>query len=131
MFLVESITRLEKSGRPFAEGFPIFNNITGCLKNANNSEVTSNLEQILRKNPDLRFVGAFVNKDAVHIAKCPQFQRMSPLEMVHFAFAPQVSCEVERSFNVYKGVLRDNWHSFEIDNLKKHLIVQSFSKINK
>ncbi len=111
-----------------AESFSILNNATDRLKNAQNSEVALKLAQVLSKNPDLKYLRAFVNKDADMIAMCPQFRKMSPSEIANFAFASIVSCEVERSFSRYKSTLQDNRRSFEIDNLKKHLIVQSFSK---
>ena len=38
-------------------------------------------------------------------------------------FAPITSCEVERTFNRYKAIFRDNRQSFIFENLKEYAIV--------
>jgi len=39
-------------------------------------------------------------------------------------FAPMTSCDVERSFSVYKTTLTDNRRRFLFENIKHHVIVQ-------
>lgn len=126
MCIVAAIDRLQKNGMPLVESFKILNDVTDKLSTAPDSEVTLKLAQTLSKNSDLRFLRALANKDAVSFQFCKQFENMSPLELAKFSFAPVVSCEVERSFSIFKSILRDNRRSFKIENLKKHLIVACF-----
>ncbi|KAL4119133.1 hypothetical protein QTP88_011984 [Uroleucon formosanum] len=44
-------------------------------------------------------------------------------DLAHFKYAPITSLDVERSFSRYKNVLTDNHHSFEIENIKKVLVI--------
>jgi len=45
-------------------------------------------------------------------------------DLAHFKYAPITSSDIERSFSCYKNVLSDNRRSFDIENIKKVLIVQ-------
>lgn len=124
--IVDTITRLQKNGMALAESFGILNEATNRLNEAPDVEVKLKLAQVLSKNPDLRFLRALVNRDAEFIAMCPQFKKMTPADLAIFAFAPIVSCEVERSFSIYKSILRDNRRSFKMEHLKQHLVIASF-----
>ena len=45
-------------------------------------------------------------------------------EKIRCEFCPLTSCEVERSFSIYKAFLRDNRQRFTKDNIKKHLVIR-------
>jgi len=47
--------------------------------------------------------------------------------MSHMKFAPMTSVDVERSFLRYKTTLADNRRRFLFENIKQHLIIQSYS----
>jgi hypothetical protein len=43
-------------------------------------------------------------------------------DLTFFKFAPITSCEVERSFSIYKSILADNRKRFDFVNLKHHFV---------
>jgi hypothetical protein len=45
-------------------------------------------------------------------------------DLAHFKYAPITSSIVERSFSCFKNILSDNRRSFDMENIKKILIVQ-------
>jgi hypothetical protein len=45
-------------------------------------------------------------------------------DLKFYTYAPMTSTDVERSFSRYKNLLSNNRRSFEIENLKKVLVVQ-------
>ena len=45
-------------------------------------------------------------------------------DLKFYKFAPTTSTDVERSFSLYKNLLSNNCRSFEVENLKKILVVQ-------
>ena len=47
---------------------------------------------------------------------------LSPSEIAVFIYAPITSCDVERSFSVYKSMLTDNRKTFEFENLRKFFV---------
>jgi len=48
---------------------------------------------------------------------------LTPGQIASFKYPPITSCDVERSFNQYKFILRSNRQSFVFENLKQHIIV--------
>lgn len=50
-------------------------------------------------------------------------RQFSPAELSMFRNVPLSSCDVERSFSVYKTVLTPNRRSFHFDNLKHYLVI--------
>jgi hypothetical protein len=53
---------------------------------------------------------------------------VSPNLIPYYKFAPLTSCDVERSFSIYKSVLSDNRMNFTPANLEKYLICLCNSK---
>ena len=53
---------------------------------------------------------------------------MHPNIIKCFKFAPLTSCDVERSFSVYKGVLTDKRTSFTPENLEMYLVTHCEQK---
>lgn len=50
---------------------------------------------------------------------------LSPREITLFSNAPITSVDVERSFSLYKSILRPDRRQFSFQNLKFHLIISS------
>lgn len=51
-------------------------------------------------------------------------------EVLAFKFAPITSVDVERSFSMYKNILRCNRQNFEFDNLSEYFIVYCNNNFN-
>ena len=49
---------------------------------------------------------------------------LSPSEISVFVYAPNTSCDVERSFSVYKSMLTDNRKTFEFENFRKSFAIR-------
>ena len=47
---------------------------------------------------------------------------MSPNQISCFKFAPLTSCDVERSFSIYKTILTDRRTNFTPENLEMYLV---------
>lgn len=47
---------------------------------------------------------------------------MAPNMIAALKYAPMTSCDVERSFSIYKNILADNRTSFKPENLEKYII---------
>jgi hypothetical protein len=47
----------------------------------------------------------------------------TPDQIASYKFAPVTSCDVERSFSIYKNIFRDNRHQYKFDNLKKVVMI--------
>ena len=55
----------------------------------------------------------------------PEFNTdLSPNEIAAFEFAPITTCDVERSFSVYKSMLADNRKRFLFKNLRKLFVIR-------
>jgi hypothetical protein len=47
---------------------------------------------------------------------------MPPHIIALYKFVPLTSCDVERSFSIYKTILTDNRSSFTVENLEKYIV---------
>jgi hypothetical protein len=52
-------------------------------------------------------------------------QELSASDLTLFKYSPVTSCDVERNFSRYKVLLSDTRNSFQFDNFKRHVIIQS------
>jgi hypothetical protein len=75
--------------------------------------------EVLQKNPDLetiKKIGRVISGEIVDDLQ------MSPNLIPLYKFAPLTSCDVERSFSVYKAILSDNRTNFTPEHLEQYLI---------
>jgi len=47
----------------------------------------------------------------------------TPDQIASYKFAPVTSCDVERSFSIYKNIFRDNRYQYKFDNPKKVVMI--------
>ena len=52
-------------------------------------------------------------------------------EIKAFKYAPLTSVDVERSFSMYKNVLKSNRQSFTFENLRKIFVIHCNAVLNK
>ncbi len=84
------------------------------------STMSTKLDTVLSNNvglAKLRNISAILSGDVNSVT-----DGYSADECAAFRYAPLVSAEVERSFSMYKAVLRDNRHSFTFENLRQHIV---------
>ena len=75
--------------------------------------------EVLQKNPDLetiKKIGRVISGEIVDDLQ------ISPTLIPLYKFAPLTSCDVERSFSVYKSILSDNRTNFTPEHLEQYLI---------
>jgi hypothetical protein len=76
------------------------------------------LEKVLEKNPGL---SKLIDIAKVLTGGVAQVD-LAPDMIAAMKFAPMVSCDVERSFSVYKQILSDKRMNFTPENLEMYLI---------
>lgn len=50
----------------------------------------------------------------------------TPQELAEFSFAPITSCDVERSFSLFRNIFSDRRRNFSIENLKFTIVTNAF-----
>lgn len=113
-FLPRAIERLESKGLKFDEQISIVEEVKTKL----NGFTLVKLEKSLKKNPDI-----YKFRDA----KTTSFSHR-----VKTTFAPCVFVDVERSFSIYKNILKDNRIRFTEENIEKYNVIyyNSYLDIN-
>jgi hypothetical protein len=80
--------------------------------------IKNKLNQVLSKNPGL--------SKMIDVAKVltrgGADTEMAPQMVAALKYAPMTSCDVERSFSIYKNILTDNRTKFTPENLEKYII---------
>jgi uncharacterized linocin/CFP29 family protein len=119
--LPSAITRLESQGLTLEQSLNILGEVKTKIANAIGpigKTIQNKLDNVVTKNAGLAKI--------VDIAKVLTGGEadldMQPGQMASMKFAPLTSCDVERSFSVYKNILADNRMRFKPENLEKYLI---------
>lgn len=123
VFLAETITQLEGNQVPISSALHHLNTVILKIKETPNQDIKDKFDQILKKNVGLPIMEAVVKNDIDILHKTEQFKSATPADISRYNFAPLVSCDVERSFSKYKSILTDHRRSFNLLNLRYHLII--------
>ncbi|KAL4105282.1 hypothetical protein QTP88_020535 [Uroleucon formosanum] len=86
--------------------------------------IKEKLKNVLEKNcgfNDLKKISSILTGEATSMEGLPE--DLNGNNLAHFKYAPITSSDVEKSFSRYKNVLTDNRCSFEIENIKKVLVM--------
>jgi len=131
-FLPDVITRLEAKNMPLSDGIEIIENAYLKLSQTTGSVgklVLRKLDDVLAKNngyKPLSIISKILNGEITSMDGLPEDLKAN--ELLFFKYAPLTSVDVERSFSTYKTLLADNRHSFQVENIRKYLVVQCNSK---
>ena len=132
--LSRAITRLETVGMELSDALNIVKQTESDLKQAKGKvaeKISDKLQRVLQSNLGYSTLCKISNVLNGLKAKFEDFEpEFSPDEFAFFKFVPITSCDVERSFSRYKNILVDNRRSFELDNLKMHVVIQCNSAVN-
>lgn len=119
--LPDAIRRLEAQGLTLAEALNILNEVKQALAAATGEigeKIRKKFNNVLEKNPGIGKLS--------EIAKVLKGEEsdidMLPIILESMKFAPLQSCDVERSFSIYKNILTDNRTNFTPENLEMYLI---------
>jgi hypothetical protein len=89
--------------------------------------VQRKLDDVLAKNNGykiLNIISKILNGEITSMDDLPEDLKAN--ELLFFKYGPLTSADVERSFSTYK--LADNRHLFQVENIRKYLVVQCNSK---
>ncbi|XP_025205679.1 uncharacterized protein LOC112601985 [Melanaphis sacchari] len=127
-FLPTTITQLEKQKLPLHESIATVKSVENKLEHIIDEAGTAikeKLKNVLEKNcgfNDLKKISSILTGEATSMEGLPE--DLNGNDLAHFKYAPITSSDIERSFSRYKNVLTDNRRSFEIENIKKALVIQ-------
>uniref|UniRef100_A0A914H6D4 DUF659 domain-containing protein n=1 Tax=Globodera rostochiensis TaxID=31243 RepID=A0A914H6D4_GLORO len=119
--LAPSITKLEAQGLTLAQVLNILAEVKTSIAKAegdNGRAIKAKLELVLANNPGFAKIIAI----AEVLKGGEAMVEMAPDMMASMRYAPLVSCDVERTFSIYKSVLSDNRQRFTPENLEMYLI---------
>lgn len=117
----QSITRLEEQGLSIQVALEIFAQVENAMESATGLQadrVKAKFANIVSKNPGIETIAKFCQILSGQNVDCDVSARLIPF----YKFAPLTSCDVERSFSIYKSILADNRMSFSMKNLEMYLI---------
>lgn len=120
--LILAITKLESQGLTINESSLILGDVRAALEVAageTGEQIRQKFYDVVWKNPGIPTISK--------IGKILDGQNNDDFDMLPnliplYKYAPLTSCDVERSFSVYKTILTDNRCRITPENLEKHLI---------
>lgn len=121
-----TITELESNKLSLNESLEKIEKVSQALSNANGSlgkVVFGKLQNVLLKNTGFNTmcnIRKILNGEDVPMDVF--VEEFTAQDLTFFKFAPTTSCEVERSFSVYKSILAGNQKRFDFVNLKHHFV---------
>ncbi|XP_025424690.1 uncharacterized protein LOC112693715 [Sipha flava] len=124
-FLPSTITKLE------SQGVSLTDSVSTVMFTKNKSEevagdvemkVNTKFNQVLEKNDRVCNNIKNLNGESSSMNGLPE--DLMGNDVTFYKYAPVTSTDVERSFSRYKTILAVNWRSFDVENIKKTLVVQ-------
>lgn len=130
--LVESLQQLESNKLSLVESMSIFRKVLLSLKSTPGpigKKAFEKLTKSLDKNPGYSVVEKIASVLEGQRTELPEAIKIC--DVSKYKFIPVTSCNVERSFSMYKMILTDRRHRLTEDNLEKLIICyanKSFSE---
>jgi len=131
--LVDSITQLESYGKRLSEQIKIVTNAVNLIEQVHAKEavaVKEKLVNVIKKNTGF----SILQNISSMLTGLPVINEVNEKytidETLAFKFAPITSVDVERTFSMYKNVLRSNRQSFLFENLKEIFVIYCNNNFN-
>lgn len=130
-FLNKSIKKLETSGLSLSAQVDVIMHVETTINSIGNSaadSVKKKLSTVISKNNGfslLKYISECLTGEANEV----NTSTYTTSEIMAFKFAPITSVDVERSFSMYKNVLRANRQSFLFENLAEIFVIYCNKKI--
>lgn len=120
-----AIKKLEGKGVLLSEAITNFESVKNDLGAiARCKEFLQKFENVYTKNKGLQTLAKIASSlDGKEAETDDYIDRLTPIQIIAFKYAPIVSCDVERSFSAYNRLLEDCRRSFVFENLKKHVVI--------
>lgn len=133
-FLTESIRKLEKTNISLDVQLDVINKAAEIINAVSDSEISKKIKtkiaSVIGKNEGfatLKLISASLSGIASNDILNEKY---TIKEILAFKFAPISSVDVERSFSMYKNVLRSNRQSFLFENLREIFIIYCNKNLN-
>lgn len=131
-FIEYFIKKLEKIGLTLEEQYDMVSKTVSNVEKVPNCSIKNNIKtkftQIINKNECLEIINNICmelkGSSTKHVIK------YDAKEIVAFKYAPITSVDVERSFSMYKNLVRCNRQRFLFENLSQYFVVHCNSKLN-
>jgi len=126
-YLPEILDILQKRNALLTESFSLLDKTVKSInevKGHQGEEVSLKMQNILANNKGLEILRQIA---LIHAGEYIE-THYSPKEITAFKYAPLVSCEVERSFSVYKDLLTCKRTNLSNENLKYHMVIACNTK---
>jgi hypothetical protein len=127
-----TITQLESVGMSLSESMNIMNIFEKARTQIESGQgavaeiIKLKLKNVLNRNPRYSTIYSLYKIfSGEHVEMPPN---ISVTDATKLKFLPVTSCDVERSFSLYKNILTEKRHSLTPDNIEKLLICYSQSK---
>jgi len=125
-FFVDTISKLETSEMPLAEGLEIVDNATKQLERVPGDIgvlTNSKIQNILKKkNPRIKRCNVDKGYTIKQTAKNNSEIEYDPTELTCMKCASNTFVDVERSFNRYKAMLRSNRCHLKFESFELHVV---------
>ena len=125
--LPESIKKLETQGVQLIEAFSIVEYCTSQeIPGTIGAAYHKKIQAVLARNLGYEAIQSLV---VVHRGEpATTVLPWEPAAMASIKFAPITTCDVERSFSMYKRLLRDDRKNLTMQNIEKHMVVYSYKR---
>jgi exonuclease VII small subunit len=124
-----TITQLESVGMSLSESMNIFEKARTQIESGQGAVaeiIKLKLKNVLNRNPGYSTIYSLYKIfSGEHVEMPPN---ISVTDATKLKFLPVTSCDVERSFSLYKNILTEKRHSLTPDNIEKLLICYNQSK---
>lgn len=131
-FLEASIKKLETSGVPLTVQIEVVTHVIEAINDVNGETaniIKTKIANVIAKNSGFTVLKA-LSACLTGKSNNTKTDNYSVQETLAFKFAPITSVDVERSFSMYKNVLRSNRQSFLFENLSEMFAIYCNQNIN-
>ncbi|XP_003738430.1 uncharacterized protein LOC100897181 [Galendromus occidentalis] len=127
-FVPRTITLLETSGASLQESLQHVRDFEAMINFTRRQKlypVKQKLEFVLSRNTGLESLRQIqgVLEGSLRLEESPIASALSVEQVPKFKFAPIVSCDVERSFSVFKSLFRENRNGLTAAHLKEYIVI--------
>lgn len=125
VFISDCITKLETQGLSINEALNVVNDAQNRINSVTGEtagKIKVKTKSVLEKNPGFKKIQN-IGKILSGLSDV-SVNELSASEIGSFKFAPITSCDVERSFLVYKTILNDRRMNLTPENIKFIMVVQ-------
>ena len=125
--LIPALKSLQTQGLSISDVAQILRDVKDSLDGTPGeigTKIQKKFDDVLARNPGfqkIRQIGMILSGAAV------ENFTMSPTLVALYKFCPLTSCDVERSFSIYKNFLTDRRTGFTKENIEKYLICRCAS----